>query len=184
MSKIKNIRTLPVIAVLGVLTCWSSIVSADPITVDFEITGFDSPGTLTGWFTGDDLSNGGYLTTSEITDFGLIWSGNSITDYFEHGFGQLTSLLYRIGDNSLRSLSSSSGDGSASINRLYASVNGPAPTVCRYYIFCSDKDKQKEWHPGITTTTKVPEPGTLTLFGIGLLAVGFATRRRQVLDKQ
>lgn|SRR5690606_6288104 len=38
-------------------------------------------------------------------------------------------------------------------------------------------DLIKDWGKG-GTETKVPEPTTLTLFGLGLLGLGFATRRR------
>lgn len=179
MTIFKKIRALPAIAVLGAVLCWSSIASADPIVmVDFEITGFEDA-TLTGWFTGDDSIGliSGLLAGYELTAFELVWSGNATTPGFEHGLSDLTSFLYDIGGNTLLFLRSSSGDGSASVNHLFASVNGPELRAC---FFCSDPDKQREWHPGITTTIKVPEPGTLTLFAIGLLAVGFASRRRLV----
>lgn len=194
MSIKRKIKNISAVAVLGAMACWSSIASADPITVDFEATGFDTPGTLSGWFTGDDSIGfiDGLLADYEVTAFELIWSGNSTTAAFTHGLGDLTSLLYDIGSNTLLLLTSNSGGGfgspSASIVTFFgypvsASVNGTEPFGCQFVnrrLSCSDPDSQTVNHPGVVTTTKVPEPGTLTLFGIGLLAAGFASRRRNI----
>ena len=186
MDTMRKIRTLPVLAILGALTCWSSMVSADPIKVDFEITGFEKNATISGWFTGDDSIGffPGILGIAEVTAFELIWSGNSITPGFTHGIADLTSLIYNIGSNSLDLLTSNSGGAffstpSASLFGPIAVVNGSQSPSC-FWRFCGrDPDKQIEIRPGVTTTVKVPEPATLTLFGIGLIAIGFAGRRRR-----
>lgn len=189
MSIVRIIKKYPAILVLVAMTGWSSLASADPITVEFEIGGFSGNAMISGSFTGEDTNNTGTLGHGilgiyEISAFNLRWSGNSRTAAFRHGLGNLRTLLYDIGSQTLLGFGSSRNGTSANLLDIWipfvgtiraGSVNGPK-SGC---FFCSDPDKQVVKYPGVTTT-QVPEPGTLTLFGIGLLAVGFATRRRQV----
>lgn len=185
MTSIYRIRSLPALIALGAMTLWSNMATADHITVEFEISGFDTPGSLTGSFSGEDSGgagflNAGFLNTFEVSAFSLAWTGNSATPIpFMHGIGNLNSLLYHIGSQTLLHFSSSNGSSASYTNTVFlgsfASVNGPASPQ---YWWRPDPDKQKIHSPGVTATA-VPEPGTLTLFGMGLLAIGFAVRRRR-----
>ena len=172
MATLKGLRS---ILAVGAIMCCSSIAFADPITVEFEISGFAGGATIMGSFSGNDTNGSGRITTNEVTAFDLTWSGNMRTSAFTHGLGNLSGLVYNIGLDLLRGLSSNGGGNSAGYLRFLsvASVNGPLPGG-----FFFDRDRQIIFHPGVTTTS-VPEPGTLTLFGLGLLAIGFASRRRQ-----
>lgn len=182
MTRVRKVRLMPAIVLM---TCWASAASADPISVEFEITGFDGPESLTGSFTGEDSGgagflNAGFLNTFEITAYSLSWSGNSATPVpFTHNLGNLGSLLYHIGSQTLLNVSSGNGSSASYINTIFfgsfASVDGPESGR---FPWSRDPDKQKIHGPGVTTTT-VPEPGTLTLFGMGLLAASFASRRRR-----
>ncbi len=135
MSKIRKTRTLPVTAVLGALTCWSLIASADPITIEFEVSGFAEGAELSGSFTGEDSNNSGSLAHGifgvfELTAFSLEWSGNSITAAFTQGLSDLRTLIYDIGGNTLLEFRSTQGGGFFSTpaafgSPLFADVNGP-----------------------------------------------------------
>ncbi len=185
MTGVNRLRSITALVLLGAMTCWSTLVSADPITVEFRITAGPGGGpSLSGSFTGEDTNRNGFLgflgRSGEVTAFNLDWSGIGPRNngQFTHSIENLRVLLYNISSHRLLGFLSTNPDGGRddrttaaliNIGRLVvAGVNDP---VRRLRIVL---------HPRVQTrTTAVPEPGTLTLLGIGLLAIGFASRRRQ-----
>ncbi|MGI9203205.1 MAG: hypothetical protein ACR2Q3_04310, partial [Woeseiaceae bacterium] len=94
MTTIKKLRALPAIALIGALTCWSSMASAGPITVEFEITGPGGFAAFTGSFAGEDSNSNGFIghfpSYSEVTAFNLDWNGPGS---FNHNLDDLVVLL-------------------------------------------------------------------------------------------
>lgn len=179
MTSIKRVRSIPSLVALGAMTLWSAVATADPIEVDFEITVPGSRASLTGSFMGYDRNNNGILRRSEVSVFNVDWSGSRRTEAFTHNIDDLRAFLYNITRDRLNLFISTNGrrgdrTTAALINFRRISVTGVnGPGIGR-------PGPQIVWHPYVgTTPTAVPEPGTLTLFGMGLLAIGFASRRRR-----
>lgn len=189
MDITKNLRSMRFMAILGAMTFWSTTSLADPINVDFTIGGFAEGATLAGSFTGEDTDNSGSLEQivllfSELSEFNVTFSGNSITQTFSHGLGNLLGFSYNITSNTLNGFATLQIAGFLGANTSstlldnfgsdrVARINGPR-------FFPNDRQGTTQNGP-IVQTAQVPEPGTLTLFGLGLLAIGFASRRRSVV---
>ena len=156
------------------------MASAGPITVEFEIT---VPGSasaaLTGSFTGEDLNANGFIghfpSYSELSAFSLNLGGSP---FYNHNLGDLIVLVFNDTADSLYGFWSRHGFNGA--------PNGAAPTWAAALLNVggiSVAGVRIGRLPIISrvnvTTTRVPEPGTLMLFGIGLLAFAYTSRRRQ-----
>jgi hypothetical protein len=62
----------------------------------FSETGFSDNATLTGTFSGSDVNSDGTIDGTELTAFTAIFSGNSVTNAFTVGLGDLYSFGYTL----------------------------------------------------------------------------------------
>ncbi|NKI34759.1 hypothetical protein HFP89_06230 [Wenzhouxiangella sp. XN79A] len=178
-------RVLLVVLFLGV----ASSAVAQPQTFEFFQTGFAEGAMVTGSFTGEDLDSNGQLSAfdSEITDFQMAFSGNSIVAGFTLGFADLQGLVYDLDGGPL-------GDGltldvegiGAGGNDGFSYAAGPGPVAeCGIGVDCAvvsdgtNEDVSQEFvQIGAPAATPVPVPGWAYLMMVLLLAaVGLRSLR-------
>jgi hypothetical protein len=171
------LATASVISASPALAAVSSTFAFVTVTPDgpgrwlFEQTGFDDGGVASGFFEGTDIDADGQLSSfrGEVSGFGMSWSGNSLVPAFALDFSALFGLVYDLDGGPLGDGLTMDVEGIGADDGVYFYLAGPGP------IFeCGDAGRC-----GIVgSITDVPAPAGLALFGLGLLGLGAATRRR------
>ena len=137
----------------------------------FSHGGFSEGAEVTGSFSGLDGNADGQLSffDGELTAFLMSFSGNSLTATFALDFSDLFGLVYDfdgdIGDGLILDVEGIGAGGFP----LYSVGPGPV-ALCDGIADCGFVDG-----PG---PAPVPAPPALALFGLGVIALGLAKRRR------
>ena len=154
--------------------------NSEPITVTFS-QDIGTNGFLEGSFTGEDINLDGIIEFFDdgsgadvVTAYSIIFTPGSSNsgdiDSFTLGLPLLDRLFYLIGGTVVVVVGGEEGG----LEHFY---NCNDATQC----FVGDIDNiYGDGANTVTSETAVPEPGTLGLFGIGLLGLGLARRRRHV----
>jgi hypothetical protein len=155
--------------------------SASAIPYTFTQDGFSEGATITGMFAGDDLNNDGQLVFgpgSELTDFSMSFSGNSIIPAFTLTLADLWGFVYDIGTPFLGDGITGyvEGIGASSATVEYTTGQGPNMfdgAVINYATGATDGSQN------LVVVNAVPEPASLLLMGIGLAGFGVASRKKK-----
>ena len=117
------------VAILLFCLLVASNVYAQSRTFSFSQSGFSEAATITGTFTGEDLNMNGQLSSfdSEITDFQMSFSGNSIVPAFSLGFGELFGLVYDLDGGPLGDGLSLDTEGIGAADAMFSYNAGPGP---------------------------------------------------------
>lgn len=97
-------RRLAKAAIFGASLCLTTAMSQAG-TYNFTQAGFAGDGTLIGYFTGSDLNNDGFISSSEISDFSATMHGSFYDgftfgfDWYDHGYYVTPTVGYRIGSH-------------------------------------------------------------------------------------
>jgi hypothetical protein len=153
--------------------------NADPITVDFSVTGTSGPLTgvmSSGFFTFDDsvIPGGGGLVSQIglLTDLSFVWNGI--------GYDETTANTGWLSFDALETLDDF-GFGTdcwAAGCRLFPQITGFI-LAGPIFHYSTTTDAGSGTYDGVGEfTTQVPEPGTLALLGIGLFGMGLARRKK------
>lgn len=158
----------------------SSLCFAVPITVEFGqdlgVNGF-----VEGSFTGEDVDLDGVINfdvsvagLDTVSDYILTFTPGTANsgdiNPFTLGLAMLDRLLFADGGLSVVVIGGED-PGPGSLEHFYN---------CNSLTECFVGDINDIYGGGgntVTAVTQVPEPGTLTLFGLGLLGIGFARRK-------
>jgi len=180
------------LAVVAIFSLTTGSAMAAPISYNISQTGFAAGGSITGMFTGDDLNIDGIVGNypGEVTAFMASWGGNATIGATSWTIGDLLGLVYELGtgdigdDGSLllgiEGLVTTNAEGFT-----WDSGNGPGGFGAFPGGGIQGPPQEPPTGPIITTsnlitvTSKVPEPATLALFGIGLAGLGFARKNKQ-----
>ncbi len=159
--------------------------NAGLIGFNFSQGGFDEGADVTGIFYGQDLDGNGQLSSfaGEITYFSMSFSGNSIVGAFSLGFLDLFGLVYDLDGGDLGDGISLDVEGIGAFGGRYEYAAGPGPFgICGIGLDCAyvfDFDTGAETlSQELVLISRIPEPGTLALLGIGLLGMGLSRRRK------
>ena len=158
---------------------------AAPIGYNFSQGGFEEGADVTGMFFGEDLNGNGQLSSAngEITDFMMSFSGNSLVQAFSLGFDALFGLVYDLDGGPLGDGISLDIEGIGADDGLFTYLAGPGPgAICGVGDICAavfSDDGASFSRELVMVSRKVPEPGMLALFALGLAGIGLMRRRRQ-----
>lgn len=74
---------------------------ANAVTFNFTQDGWTEGGTLTGSFSGEDGNGDGVIEETEVTDYSISWSGNSLVPSFKQGLSNLYTWQFSLVDQRL-----------------------------------------------------------------------------------
>jgi hypothetical protein len=169
-----NTSTLLALAYVLGLAC--AAPAANAAQYNFSQTGFDGGGIIHGSFEATDTNGDGFITTPEVSAFSLAFTGDSSVADFSQGLPQLYILNYHagsafLGDEVIGAFQEVIGTNwFASTGFSYASGMGAGGFGGNVTNLDSGDVSSSE------KLVAIPVPGTLWLFGIGL--VGLVLQRR------
>ena len=167
------------------LGCFTPLEAAQVAFNFFSQDGFDEGAVVTGIFVGEDLNGDGQLSSfnSEITDFSMQFSGNSLVPAFSLDFDSLFGLVYDLDGGPLGDGFSLDVEGIGAESVMYSYNAGPGPLdQCGVGIACAEVtdltnggvSSSSELILVSSSVSPVPIPAAVWLFGSAIfLFVGF-----------
>ena len=183
------IRALLLLVTVG---CAPALL-AQPITYDFQQSGFAEGATVTGFFVGEDLNDDGQLTSfdGEVIDFSMTFSGNSIVPAFTLGMDNLNGLVYDLDGGPLGDGLELAIEGILALDDVFSYSVGPGPfALCDGQQDCaavSDGDNQDTSPELVQVSARsdvaplaVPIPSwAIVLLALILASIGMTTLGRR-----
>ena len=172
------------------LTTWS--VNATPYRYTFVQGGYPEGATVEGMFYGEDIDLDGVITRDEVTEFVMVWSGNSVlrpwtwvAEPWPPTMNQSSSLRFTATTAAGDLFPAPGSDDLAAISERSSMVTGSHVRISNATRERGEIVVANSPHYVLQTTTNpavmtsVPIPAGFWLFGSGLLGLIWAGRRKQ-----
>lgn len=178
MNKIQTLRRIALASALALAALqMPAHASDDPIAYRYTQTGFADGASVSGWFIGHDGDADGMLYAFELSDFSFSFTGNRAVPSFTMGMDNRAGLVFDVAAANLMHLHVIGPDETRALE--YDAFGWPGFHIPGRVSSNLDGLISISWERlGVEPISAVPEPGPLTLWLGGVIALGLVARRR------